>query len=592
MDKGRIIMGASFVILLFVFTIVTAAAPTPHNVMGRVFHSDGVTGVDNGFPVRINNTDSGDVALTYVYAPPIPSLKGYYLATINGSDNDNIIVISWNGSHYGTNTSLLASTTTSVNVVINTTRPSETNVTILTLEDNDVFNLSNITQISAQISIIGGSNGIDCYAVLNISNSSVLNLSGDTYSHYLGNIDLGDSTTTDWDVVGLEEGSLDIVVNAYCDSDGILLDQLHNDSVTNLTLFDSIGPIIELISPENNTALANTGNPTTFTYNVTDGSEIANCSLLINNTVNWTNSTVQKGIEQYFYQTLPLGSYTWSVTCVDNGSLNMNTTSAVYNITVSGNRIPSISNMVIDDPIDLTIGGIKKVFCNASVNDDDNISDIASVNSTLYHILSEANAPDDNNDHYTNSTCTIVSSSKFQLNYSCGYSLYYYANQGIWSCNITAYDESNNTGSSRIDTNVNELVALNISPSFIEYGELEAGNTSEEDENLTITNLGNADINISLEGYAEEEGDGLSMNCQNNNISVEYEKYSVNFGDSYEDMINLTSSSTQIANFTLLQRTNDTNYKNDRNNTYWKISIPLGASGPCNGTINLLAIPT
>ena len=35
-----------------------SSPPEPHNVQGRVFNSDGVTGVDNGVPVLLNNTDN------------------------------------------------------------------------------------------------------------------------------------------------------------------------------------------------------------------------------------------------------------------------------------------------------------------------------------------------------------------------------------------------------------------------------------------------------------------------------------------------------------------------------------------------------
>ena len=56
-------------------------------------------------------------------------------------------------------------------------------------------------------------------------------------------------------------------------------------------------------------------------------------------------------------------------------------------------------------------------------------------------------------------------------------------------------------------------------------------------------------------------------------------------------MVNLTTTAKQIGNFTLPQRTDDEEYKEDRNNTYWKIKIPYGVKGPCNGSIKLIAIP-
>ena len=575
--------------LSLISPIVNAPPPVPHNVRGRVFNSDGTTGVENGIPVRINDTNNSNTVLTHVYAPP--SLKGLYSTTINGSDNDLINVTAWNGTHYGWNTSYLAPTTTDINVIINTTRPSETNVTITIPTNNSLFNISGINNITAQIKNIGGQTGTNCYAVLSISNESVFNISGDTYSHSLNNINMGSSITTSWNISGLDEGNTNITINAYCDSDGINLDNANYDSVRNITLQDITAPVINLTYPANNSNVSYLQNPISFTYNVTDESEIINCSLILNNKLNQTNHTIEKGIIQYFHLTLNPGSYNWSIECTDNSSSKIKGSSLTYNFTVLSNTAPIISNLNIDNPIDLNAGSVKIIYCNFTVTDNDNVSDIKSINSTLYHNSVNSNSKDDNNDHYTNNSCEITGSSEFNQDYSCSFSMLYYSNLGTWSCNATAYDNSNASGSLKTDTNVNELIALDVAQSVIDYGNLQVGNISQEDSNLTITNLGNRGINITLEGYGITEGDGLAMDCLQNNIPVGYEKYSVNFQENYINMINLTTTAQQIGNFTLPQRTDDEEYKEDRNNTYWKIKIPYGVKGSCNGSIKLIAIP-
>jgi len=574
--------------LSLISPIVNAPPPVPHNVKGRVFNSDGTTGVENGIPVRINDTNNSNTVLTYVYAPP--SLKGIYSATIYGSDNDLINVTSWNSTHYGWNTSYLATTTTDINVIINTTRPSETNATIINPTNNGLFNISGINNITAQIKNIGGQTGTNCYAVLSISNESVFNISGDTYSHSLNNINIGSSVTTSWNIAGLDEGNANITVNSYCDSDGLNFDNANYDSVHNITLQDITAPIINLTYPADNSNISYLKNPISFTYNVTDESEIINCSLILNNKLNQTNHTIEKGIIQYFYQTLSPGSYNWSIECTDNSSSRIKGTSLTYNFTLLSNTAPVISNLNIDNPIDLNPGSVKIIYCNFTVTDNDNVSDIKSVNSTLYHSSVNSNSEDGNNDHYTNNSCEITSSSEFTQDYICSFSMLYYSNLGTWSCNATAYDNST-SGSSKIDTSVNELIALDVVQSVIDYGDLQVGNISQEDSNLTITNFGNRGINITLEGYGITEEDGLAMDCEKNNILVGYEKYSVNFQENYINMINLTTTAQQIGNFTLPQRTDDEEYKEDRNSTYWKIKIPYGAKGQCNGSIKLIAIP-
>ena len=124
--------------------------------------------------------------------------------------------------------------------------------------------------------------------------------------------------------------------------------------------------------------------------------------------------------------------------------------------------------MIVDDPIDLNIGSTRKVFCNATIGDLNNMSDIDYVNSTLYFNPVGPLAGDDNNYHYTNSTCSIISGSEYSAEYSCSYNILYYANNGTWACNITAFDTSSASGSNIISSFVNDLVAIDVSLSTID----------------------------------------------------------------------------------------------------------------------------
>jgi len=100
MSKNCFLIFVSIITLALISGIVSAP-PAPHNVKGRVFNSDGITGVENGIPVLIYDVNNSNSVKTEVYAPPIPSLKGAYSASINSSDNDLINVTSWNSTHYG-----------------------------------------------------------------------------------------------------------------------------------------------------------------------------------------------------------------------------------------------------------------------------------------------------------------------------------------------------------------------------------------------------------------------------------------------------------------------------------------------------------
>ena len=413
------------------------------------------------------------------------------------------------------------------------------NTTIQTIQNNSNYNLTELTQINADITNIGGQQGINCVAILNISNTSVFYLFSDTYSHSLGT-----------------------------------------------------GPNIQLISPLNDSALSFGLNPFDFIYNLTDEFEIINCSLILNGEINKTNFTIQRNVTQNFTQTLPMGFYNWSIQCIDNSSARNIGYSQNYTLNITPNNSPTISNMNLESQIDLTIGGTKIVYCNATITDIDGISEIKSINSTLYHNSVTSTSEDDNNNHYTNNSCKIISSSTYSRNYSCGFPMKYYSDGGNWTCNMTAYDTSDSFDSSKTTTIINDLIALNLSTHLIDFGNLAVGNTSPEDINLTIFNFGNKNINITLKGYGIEDGDGLAMECSKDNISIGYQRYSTSFGDDYSTMTNLTSGYQQIINFTLPQRIDDLSYGADKNSTYWKISIPLGVNGKCNGSITLLAVTT
>jgi hypothetical protein len=136
------------------------------------------------------------------------------------------------------------------------------------------------------------------------------------------------------------------------------------------------------------------------------------------------------------------------------------------------------------------------------------------------------------------------------------------------------------------------LIAIDISPLIIDYGNLEATEISPEDVNITITNFGNLVINISVDGYGVEDGDNLAMNCTKGNISINNERYSTTYNTPYSDMTILTDTATQIINFTLPQRTNDSGYDNDQNMTFWKLQLPSAIQGTCNGTVRFTAVMT
>lgn len=589
-----IILVSSLIFLGLLFSFLVYAPPTPHNVAGRVFTDSG-NGVQNGIPVRINNTNQSTIDETQVFAPPIPQLRGSYSLTVTGEDGDTIIGYAWNESHYGTNTTNLSSTTTSLNIVIETLRPSELNVTILLPLNGSTFEAGDIFNVSANISNIGGQAGLQCNATLFSSNGVIVDVTNDqNATNQLNTLIVGGHATTFWNLSTTLDGISNLTVKAECSTDGINFYHLDERHI-NVSVQDTIVPNVTLISPENN-SIVNTGlndlATALFLYNVSDASPVKNCSLLLNNQINATNRSVAQNVPQQFKPDLPAGSYNWSVRCVDNSSAENTFTTGFRNITVLGNLAPIIRDVAIRNPLDLTLGGDIIVTCNATIEEPNNITDIANVNATFFQESIGHLAVDDRNDHYTNTSCISVGNSTFEANYTCSFGVTYFANNGTWKCNLTVEDNREAVSDANISTLINELLAIEITPSILDYGQLLTTNITQNDTNLTVTNLGNVDFNITVDGYGVEDGDGLAMNCTKGTIPLSNQRYATNISTSFAEMTSLSDTPTPVFNFTLPQRLDDNQFDASRNNTYWKLEVPSGIRGICNGTIVFRTVVT
>ena len=122
-----------------------------------------------------------------------------------------------------------------------------------------------------------------------------------------------------------------------------------NTSQTNNFTIDSTPPTITLINPNNNT-INYTNTNIDFYYNATDTlSEISNCSLIINNVINQTNTSINKSLSSlHFNLTLTTNNYTWSINCTDNiGNLNTSQTRSlnIIHLNISLNITPNSTNI-------------------------------------------------------------------------------------------------------------------------------------------------------------------------------------------------------------------------------------------------------
>jgi hypothetical protein len=245
--------------------------------------------------------------------------------------------------------------------------------------------------------------------------------------------------------------------------------------------------------------------------------------------------------------------------------------------------IPFIDKVTIENPITLSAGSMTTITCNISVGDYNGFGDISTVNATLFHSTSTIDAADNNNTHYTNQSCTIISgqASGIYANYTCSFPVRYYALNGTWNCTSWVNDSINLRVNRGNLTNVSPLYALNISPILVDYGQLSAGDYSN---NITVnvTNMGNLNINISTFGYARTFLDNLSFVCDQGNYTIDLQHFSANPSHNFSAKQNLSSSYKTITSLTVNKTNNDTT---SLNATYWEFyADPTQiAFGNCTG---------
>lgn len=270
-----------------------------------------------------------------------------------------------------------------------------------------------------------------------------------------------------------------------------------------------------------------------------------------------------------------------------------------------GNNFPFVLNVSIDNDaaaVALSPNATTLVSCVAVIRDYNGDSDISTVNATFYDSVSSSHGDtDDNNLHYTNSSCNITADTgnfngyaddEYHSLANCSFYVEYYANPEDWVCNVTVADNSSWEGTNSDTITISQLLALGL-PNIINYSTVNSTFVSDEII-ANVTNLGNVQINLSLEGYARTQNDGYAMNCSLGNIeniTIDYEKYDLN--ESTPAPMSLTVFEANYTNLTTsaVIKTFELNYRQNESfneavsSTYWRIYVPLGVAGTCEGNI-------
>jgi hypothetical protein len=261
--------------------------------------------------------------------------------------------------------------------------------------------------------------------------------------------------------------------------------------------------------------------------------------------------------------------------------LNKNVTTKV-NIT---NAAPDVLALNITSPIILNAGSSKTVYCNATIRDWNGHNDILGANATFYYYTNQSNSPDNNNSHYTNTTCVEASNDgNFTSNYTCTFSVLYFASNGSWYCNVSAWDNKYFT-SLNSTASITALYALNVTD-IIDYGNLSVNDYSNNTTAI-VTNFGNMNVNVSVLGYGTTQGDGVGLVCQyGGNISVQNERFSSNISADWGAKTVLATTNKD-AGVTIAKQTLDGTPVTAT--TYWQLYVPPNPFGICTGTVRFTA---
>ncbi|MFH1916375.1 MAG: Ig-like domain-containing protein [Nanoarchaeota archaeon] len=291
------------------------------------------------------NTSEGYWSLTY---DPVLLEDGTYNISLNASDgednfNDSVLV----------EISIDTASPTIGQKELNTSGPADRN-----------------ESVCINVSGIGDENGIaSVTADVNLSNGSEKNILLDDTSVCAGI--LGDGVYGLVLEVGNTVGTFTFVNVTVSDPAG---NSAYNATPQNLTVIETAAPVIALTEPQNNTG--NADGMISFRYAVSDESEIGNCSLVINSTVNATNVTIDQAQNQSFFHVVDEPArIQWKIRCADVygnlqetgervldvilfGGLNGTNMSGVdpeniVNLTI---EMPSYGRILFTEPVNLSGG--------------------------------------------------------------------------------------------------------------------------------------------------------------------------------------------------------------------------------------------
>lgn len=206
------------------------------------------------------------------------------------------------------------------------------------------------------------------------------------------------------------------------------------------------------------------------------------------------------------------------------------------NISLEIHTAPNITDIIfsqiigIPDNITLNANALKPSFCTFNYTDVDGISDINK--SSVKVIMQEKDYVGGfevgkkvflNTTPSPTGSCVNMSEGTDWVHFQCVHPMPHYTTNGTWECIINITDNTGLKDTDNATTVVEDLIALNISRTNITFNPIAVqGNTTNPDYNVTIQNIGNVPLDISLNAVANEStptADTYAMNCTSGQIN-------------------------------------------------------------------------
>ncbi len=228
--------------------------------------------------------------------------------------------------------------------VIITGQPGGAQVVITSPVDDSTQTNGTQFTTTANITAVSG-NITGCNATISFSNENIINITAaDNYTHSIGSLNSGESTTTSWTTSANSMGSSNITVTTVCISG-----TGDSDSNYNITIQpDTQAPTITWVNADPGVVIQNQS--TNLSASITDNLNVNSAWVEINNT-NYSMS--QSGTTWYYnYATTSLPNTTYTFTVYANDTNGNNATSMSGNFTVILPGAPGGAQVVITSPAD------------------------------------------------------------------------------------------------------------------------------------------------------------------------------------------------------------------------------------------------